>query len=434
MNKPDSRIPWDFLVPLLAVAFLLGYYLLLIPLNDDAGFFLPHASLMMDGQLPYQDFFTWHSPWGPLLLIPLTWLSPENLLAGFSWYMLAWNLLSAGLIYLISRRHQVPGWISIVFSGWFLGMAIPTAGYYVTLEPLYLPFLLGAYLLISGQNRRKWLIAGLLIGLALCVKQFALIGCVMLLLPAFRQQRWKQYLSGVMLPVLLSIGLLMLGGVSGEAIWNHWFSPESPSAYFSPPENLVLILIILLPAMILGIGSASTGVKDIWAKIGIIAGFAGLWSLSGNDQYLLPAIAFLAIIHGPHVKRSLILISLALVAASAGVLTMGQMMGLMRETQLTRAEETIELVSEEESILIIGWSGQYVYALIPQQAPAMSTAGYQVFPLMTGLQKETAIDESDVIMVLDCDHASDPDTSRFELILSQDRGCRRWFRRNSPIR
>lgn len=434
MNKPDSRIPWDFLVLLLAVALLLGCYLLLIPLNDDAGFFLPHASLMMDGQLPYQDFFTWHSPWGPLLLIPLTWISPENLLSSFSWYMLGWNLVSAGLIYLISRRHHTPGWISLVFSGWFLGMAIPTAGYYVTLEPLYLPFLLGAYLVLTGQTQRKWLIAGLLVGLALCVKQFALIGGMMLLLPALRQQGWKQYFSGALVPILLSIGVLMLGGISVEAIWTYWARPESPAPYFTSPDNFILILIILLPALLLGIGSLSDKVRHLGIKLGTTAGFSGLWLLSGNDQYLLPAVAFLAITHGPHIRRTLVLISLALVAGGSGLLALGQMNGLTRETQLTRATQVIEFVSEEESFLMTGWSGQYVYALIPQQPPALRTAGYQVFPLMTEAQQQAATDEADLIMVLDCDHASGPDTSRFELILSQDRGCKRWYRRKASMR
>src|SRR5208337_1330639 len=87
-------------------------------------------------------------------------------------------------------------------------------GYFVMTEPFSLTFiLLSTYLLVFSENRRKYLIAGLLVGVSIGFKQYALLMLPLLLYFMFREKELRkvpELLAGMLIPLIIMFGAIFV--------------------------------------------------------------------------------------------------------------------------------------------------------------------------------------------------------------------------------
>lgn len=386
-------------------AVLVVLYCLMLPINDDAGYFLPLARHLLQGDLPYLDVFNWHTPWGPAFFTPIAALSPNVLIYLAPFYMLFWNLLSAILIGAFVVRYQQNVQLAIIAGCWFLLMAIIVGGYYVTLEPIYLPMMLLAWYLADAEqaNKRSWLLAGILLGLALMVKQFAFMGMVAVLPLAFRRKSWLVFLAGWSVPVILTILFFGVKGLAPIDLFQHWLAPPGLSPYLNSDIQWMGFLIIGLPILLRIAAGGLFSPRESFVQLVGVMFFLAIWFIGVNEHYLLLAAGWIAplLFEIKQQALRLLLVSLITAVLLSLLVVFSMMKGENRSLQLEQATFLSSEISMNDRLVIPGTSHQYLYALTKAQPPFLLEVGYQIFPFAPEDLKQQMFDSATIVLGVD---------------------------------
>lgn len=297
-----SEESWRWVV----LAFILVPFVLVhlfFAVDRDSGAFLAIAQGLLDGRLPYRDFFD-HKPPG----IYYTLAVPLALSKGSIWAAKGFLLLIAtGTLGLIARALQALGadrkamWWGVAFGG--LGWVV-YQGYTLVTETLVACIVAGALIPLISEKRWALGLPGFLIGLATLFKQPALLFLVPVLMYATltRSARplWKA-VAGFLVAPLVG-GLLLVASGSGKSA----FEQIILANLLAPPmENLRQVIkgdfqrffegSPLWAAAVLPLISQFHNRKVILlASILVLAWFPAL--LHPTPHYLLPAVPIGAIL------------------------------------------------------------------------------------------------------------------------------------------
>ena len=210
----------------LTMTALSGVFSLRIWDLGDTRIFYHMAEIVLQGGAPYVDF---QDPKPPLIyfLLTLPLLVGHKFIGGLALVWLA-GFISSAIILLIGWKlyGRLSGMVAAVLFSLNFAWA---EGYFVLTEPFTVTFtLLSVYFLIFGpySATKRYLIAGLAAGAAICFKQYAL-----LLLPVSIFFMWRKkdyngflpYMAGAALSVALVFGAIFIvygPAVAGAAI--HW--------------------------------------------------------------------------------------------------------------------------------------------------------------------------------------------------------------------
>ncbi len=400
--RRNTDLPRIASISSIIMAVLVILHCLWLPLNDDAGYFLPLARHLLQGDLPYLDVFNWHTPWGPVFFLPIAVLSPETLSYAAPFYLLLWNLLSAAIIGAFVVRYQQNVFLAIIAGCWFLLLAIIVGGYYVTLEPIYLPMMLLAWYLADAEKpkKRSWLLAGILLGLALMVKQFAFVGLVAVLPLAVRRKSWPIFLAGCIIPVVLTILVFGSNGLPPIDLFQSWLLPPGVSSYVQSEIPWMGFLIIGLPVLLRISAGGLVSRSGTYVQLIGSVGFLAILLVGGNHHYLILTVAWLAplLFDISPISFKFLLASLLFTIFLALLVTF-QSPGLsQKHLQLEQASILSQEISETDRFLIPGDSHQYLYALTKATPPYIREVGYQIFPFAPENLKQQVFDSATVVL------------------------------------
>lgn len=373
-----------------------------LPLNDDAGYFLPLARHLLQGDLPYLDVFNWHTPWGPGFFTPIATLSPETLVYVAPFYLLLWNLLSAVIIAAFVLRYQQSVQLAVLAGCWFLLLAIIMGGYYVTLEPIYLPMMLLAWYLADAEkaNKRSWLLAGVLLGVALMVKQFALAGMLAVLPLAFRRKFWQMFLVGWSIPIVLTVLFFWANGVAPIDLFKNWLVPPGLSPYVDSEISWLGFFFLSVPILMrISAGGVFSGGESFVQLIGLI-GWLAIYFVGGNPHYLLLAAGWIAplLFEIKPLSSKFLLASLIVAILLAFLSAVQAYKGKTKRLQLEQAAFLSTEITAQDRLIIPGTSHQYLYALTKVKPPYIREVGYQIFPFAPEELKQSMMDSATVVL------------------------------------
>lgn len=213
-----------------AVSVAWGAQLILAPVNSDAGFYIPHALLVLQGDVPYRDFPSGYPP-GIYYLLAL--LGEEGLRSPITFKLLVCvvQLANSLLVYAVLRRLGNDRLLSSLFTACFAGLTLAAWGIAFQLEPFQNLFVLSAlWLLLGDGHPARSVAAGLALGAALMIKQYAVFAILPLALvsvapmtptqasaaPRLRGRSASQLvflLAAVPVPYFLFIGLTQIDPV-----------------------------------------------------------------------------------------------------------------------------------------------------------------------------------------------------------------------------
>ncbi len=397
MNIHSIRRWWPELIVLLALL-PWAWAVFHLPLNDDAGYFLPLAREFLAGKIPYRDLFTWHTPLGPWLFTPIAGLRGAALQLAAPLWMLGWVMLDVWLLGNLMRKLGSENSMLRLGQAFFLTMALVAGGGWITLEPVYLSGMLWAWNLSLQPGKRAWLLAGLALGMAFLVKQFALMGLLMLLPMAVRSKRSTAFLAGWALPVLLVLAALAAAGVSVGELPELWFRPPGIGVYLDKTLPWNSIVWVGVPGLLwLGAGLVGKGnwQQRQWPAVAGLAAATGLWLWGGNDQYSLLWLAM--VLAFPLRSRWLAgaLVALSLQVSVIWLTTHDS----ERADQLLRADWIEARLRPGDRFLIAGPAHQVQYALLDAKPPLPKEAGYQVFPLLPVSVQTSALQAATLVLM-----------------------------------
>ncbi|MBP6399240.1 MAG: glycosyltransferase family 39 protein [Saprospiraceae bacterium] len=217
------------------------------PMSRDEGAYAYLGKMAMNGELPYVDFYEMKPP----LLYYLYGIggvifgTGDTGLRLFALFLI---MVSSSLIFLIVKRFYSPssGILSAaVFS--FLSLNLYTMGFTMVAEHLVNVFILASILVgLQLQNSPKtigWALSGLLLGIAVLVKQVAVVFVPMVLFLIFNAElKTKQYrLKSIIIygaGMALTIGIvLLLVGLMGDFDEMIYWLIEYPLQYTSSVDN-----------------------------------------------------------------------------------------------------------------------------------------------------------------------------------------------------
>lgn len=399
----EARILTWLAISVLAITCIfLGLYLSYLPLNDDAGYFLPLARHLLQGELPYLDVFNWHTPWGPVFLTPIAALSPKALIHIAPFYMLFWNLLSATIIGAFVLRYQQKLQLAILAGCWFLLIAIIVGGYYVTLEPIYLPMMLLAWYLADSDhaNKQSWFLAGILLGLALMVKQFAFVGMLAVLPLAFRRKFWHIFLAGWSIPIVLTILFFWSNGLDPIDLFQTWLVPPGLSPYLNSDIQWMGFLIISLPILLRITAGGLISPRGSFVQLVGAMFFLAIWFIGANLHYLLLTAGWVApLLFEIKSQPFRFLLASLIFTIFLSFLVIYQSPSVsQKHSQLLQAIIISREISPADRLLITGRSQQYLYALTNAQPPYIQEVGYQIFPFAPEDLKQQIFDSATVVL------------------------------------
>ncbi len=205
--------------------------------NYDTARFYAMAEVIVRGATPYLDF---EDPKPPLIFFTLavpTLLGYEFL--GGLLLVGACNLISAVVV--LKMGWQLYGRFAGFIAGLLFTVNIAFAqGYFILTEPFTITFILLATYLVGFTPKRHYLWAGILLGIAIGFKQFALLSVPLLLFLTWRNGDLKKapaLMVGVLIPLILMFGAIFLhyGIDAGIASLNWSFGV---SATYLTQENM----------------------------------------------------------------------------------------------------------------------------------------------------------------------------------------------------
>lgn len=151
------------------------------PLNPDAGYYLPLARRVAAGDVPFRDFPSLYPPGAYYLYALLGQRGLHSPLA-IKAVLAAVHLLNVGLAALVLRRWRFDPDVTLCLAAALGLWTVRAEGMSVALEPFQNLYLLLALWACLGSDRRSAIAAGLAVGLALLVKQYAVLSIPGLLL------------------------------------------------------------------------------------------------------------------------------------------------------------------------------------------------------------------------------------------------------------
>lgn len=174
-TETDQALAYILLMGLV----LLGVYLFStftsVPLNRDAGLYIPLAKDVLHGGTPTVELYTSYTPFAYYAYA--FWIS----LVGTDLSMLVLlmylvNAASVILFYFIARKFVGPKMMAVALSLIYFFTIMVCQGYLIILEPFQMVFILLAFLAyISGVRAEvKYVLAGLCLGVSFMFKQYSL--------------------------------------------------------------------------------------------------------------------------------------------------------------------------------------------------------------------------------------------------------------------
>jgi len=145
------------------------------PINPDAGYYVPLARQVLRGFAPYRDFPSPYAPGGFYLLALAgdAVLGDPRLLRA---YIFVVQILNGALFLGLLRKLKIERIAALFWSTLFVLWTFLSDGVAIVLEPFATTFLLASALIFLGRPGWARLVAGgLAVGIALLVKQFALL-------------------------------------------------------------------------------------------------------------------------------------------------------------------------------------------------------------------------------------------------------------------
>jgi len=177
----------------------------------DTRIFYRMAGVIVNGGVPYVDFM---DPKPPLIYIVLTLpLMLGQKLAGGLALVGICNFSSSILIMAMAWKlyGRWPGFVAGLL--FLLNMAL-AEGFFILTEPFSLVFiLLSAYVLLFLNSDKKYFISGVLAGVAIGFKQYALLMIPLGLFFMYRNKETRgasSFIIGMLLPVLVIFGAIFL--------------------------------------------------------------------------------------------------------------------------------------------------------------------------------------------------------------------------------
>lgn len=176
--------------------------------NYDTARFYAMAQGIVNGATPYLDY---QDPKPPLIYFTLTVpiLLGQKVLGGLL-LVGACNLVSAALVMVIAK--DLYGRFSGFLAGLLFTVNIGFAqGYFVLTEPFAITFVLLATYLV--MKKKHYLVSGLLTGIAIGFKQYALLTVPFLLYLLNRDGQFKRvppFIVGVLVPLVVIFGVILV--------------------------------------------------------------------------------------------------------------------------------------------------------------------------------------------------------------------------------
>ena len=161
-----------------SAAFLAAVYLFLtfriVPVNEDAGTFIPIAREVLQGAVPTKDVMTWKTP-GMYYLAALWMKFFGTAYERVVLLVYLVNVLNCLLLYPALSRFVSSRIPRLLLCLSYFYSALLFEGFWVVLEPFQVAFILAAYLVYSGggEGLLKYGLTGLLLGCSIMTKQYS---------------------------------------------------------------------------------------------------------------------------------------------------------------------------------------------------------------------------------------------------------------------
>lgn len=162
--------------------------------HDDDGIMYDAAVRLLHGDLPYRDFVFMHPPAVVVGLIPLAgladWVGDGTAMAIGRIVMCLLGAASTLMVGLLLRDRG--RWAVVAGAGLYATWStVVVTERTVFLEPLLNAALLGALLLLRGRGARRELLAGVLLGVAVATKAWAVLDVVLLVAWLASTRGWR---------------------------------------------------------------------------------------------------------------------------------------------------------------------------------------------------------------------------------------------------
>ncbi len=281
----------------------------------DAGRFYEMADVILKGGTPYVDFMDPKPPLIFFTLVPISYFHAQ-LEGGYGLVALC-NFLSALLVFKAGWRLY--GRLSGFLAGLLFVVNLPyIEGIFIFTEPFTLLFLLAsAYVLLFW--RRRYILAGLLAGVAVGFKQYALLAIPLTLLLLYIKGELKgfvPFMAGLLLALALIFGAFLAAygpaatqsafywsfGVAGDYVTRDYLGGDvtawKPDGPVSIAANLVYVVIPIISLLAYALASFAGGGRrraDYFIFASGLA-YAGTILIRPYFHYLVLALPFAALL------------------------------------------------------------------------------------------------------------------------------------------
>lgn len=323
-------------------------------------------TLYKDQVLPYQ----------PLLILILSKIYAIFgydifVLKIFTWVIILINDL---LIFLISRKiinHKILNFAPLLF--------------YVTTQPFFggnmlwfdlatVPFILGAIYMLISKNK-KYLYAGVLLGLAALIKQQMLVlPAVLIIYLIIRKNfyRLTKLFIGFLIPWMLILLWVISQGILNDYIfWTFtvpffWY-PRFPGYANWPTNFQILQTVILFSSVVLLIKNLRKWSETTWVLFLIFTALF-ITAFPRFDYFRMqPTLAIFPILFATYLKQKLypailILAALLFLLISWNNISFGSQVRFYDQSDLNLSEKMKKFLEKDDKVYLLGvQSGQYVF-------------------------------------------------------------------------
>jgi 4-amino-4-deoxy-L-arabinose transferase-like glycosyltransferase len=376
MTFPPLRAwPRSQWVMLAAAVLLVLLAMAVRPINRDEGQYVAATAMMRLG-LPYADFAYLQTPLQPLLLSPLSVLPAGWLLVASRLANSAFALATIWLVG-VAARDVAPRWAVMVSVGALLCTdPFLFTGALARNDALPMMLLGGAIVILaqnveSGGTPRRWLAAGLLLGLAVSAKiNFALpaSGAGLYLLLTARNRPWQALAAFVIGGVAGLVPTLAMALADPQRFWwgvftyslsapQQWWALTGHSQTLTAPIKVWQLVQIaawgaILPALLAALLDRRRNPVRLLLDLMILGALVGAYLPDpAFDQYLVPLLpplfVRLALALGALRKPRRLVVALVIAGSLLGLSRTGHYLSRVftREWQLGAAVEQARLTA-----------------------------------------------------------------------------------------